>query len=250
MTRSGFGVGTSGREIASEGHARRSGSDDPRVEDTPAAGGRATSWAARGVRILVVDDGRGVSRGVAERLAHAGCVVRVCPDAGAVLRAFVQDLPDLILAFEESTPETGLELARRVRELSDVPICLLSNEVFASIEEPARRIGVDCLGAAELAREGFVERVLALAGPVFERSPHRRLTAARVRRLARSELRAELESLLVECRGNLAEMARRMGKDRSTIRYHLRRFGMLADDVADWTGRHRIGSASDASTPP
>ncbi|MFO0689912.1 MAG: hypothetical protein U0900_14540 [Myxococcota bacterium] len=56
------------------------------------------------------------------------------------------------------------------------------------------------------------------------------VTAAEVRRRARSELAAELERQLVACRGNLAEMARRMGKDRSTIRYHLRRFGMLADE--------------------
>lgn len=53
------------------------------------------------------------------------------------------------------------------------------------------------------------------------------LTAAGARLLARRELREELQKQLLDCRGNIAEMARRMGKDRSTIRYHLHRQGML-----------------------
>jgi transposase-like protein len=34
----------------------------------------------------------------------------------------------------------------------------------------------------------------------------------------------------VECSGNISEIARRMGRDRSTVRYHLRRFGLLEPD--------------------
>ncbi len=53
------------------------------------------------------------------------------------------------------------------------------------------------------------------------------MTAEEARNLAERERFEELERLLVETRGNIAEMARRLGKDRSTIRYHLSRFGML-----------------------
>ena len=55
------------------------------------------------------------------------------------------------------------------------------------------------------------------------------MTAADARQLRDRELFDRLERLLIETRGNIAEMGRRMGKDRSTIRYHLRRFGMLGD---------------------
>ena len=53
------------------------------------------------------------------------------------------------------------------------------------------------------------------------------ITAAEARRLREHELFDRLERLLIETRGNIAEIGRRMGRDRSTIRYHLQRFGML-----------------------
>jgi transcriptional regulator with GAF, ATPase, and Fis domain len=57
------------------------------------------------------------------------------------------------------------------------------------------------------------------------------MTVMEARRRAQQEFRRVLQTNLVECRGNVAEMARRMGKDRSTIRYHLCRFGMLGENV-------------------
>lgn len=55
------------------------------------------------------------------------------------------------------------------------------------------------------------------------------VTMEEARAQGRRELFERLEALLVETRGNVAEMARRLGKDRSTVRYHLRRFGMLGE---------------------
>lgn len=55
------------------------------------------------------------------------------------------------------------------------------------------------------------------------------ITATEAREIGRRELCFQLERLLVETRGNIAEIGRRIGKDRSTVRYHLRRFGMLGE---------------------
>lgn len=55
------------------------------------------------------------------------------------------------------------------------------------------------------------------------------MTANQARSLGQQELFDRLEALLFETRGNIAEVARRLGKDRSTVRYHLQRFGMLGD---------------------
>jgi transcriptional regulator with GAF, ATPase, and Fis domain len=65
----------------------------------------------------------------------------------------------------------------------------------------------------------------------WEPSDQRRpaMTANQARSLGQQELFDRLEALLVETRGNIAEVARRLGKDRSTVRYHLQRFGMLGD---------------------
>jgi len=176
------------------------------------------------------------SGGLAAALRSAGCSVRACADGLAGLHAFIRALPDLIVASDRQAGLDGFELARRVRELSDVPIALLVAGDSASIRERALRLGVDRIlvrgaDAGELAAS-VIELVTGVRG-----SGAVRLTAAHVRRAVRSELRAELERLLVECRGNLAEMARRMGRDRSTVRYHLRRFGMLVEDPVVWTNR-------------
>lgn len=57
------------------------------------------------------------------------------------------------------------------------------------------------------------------------------MTATQARVMRDRELFDLLERLLFETRGNIAEMARRLGKDRSTVRYHLKRFGMLSDQI-------------------
>lgn len=100
--------------------------------------------------------------------------------------------------------------------------------------EAARRRAQDSGRGQERGREQERQRgqtaspALGRASEGPEHPP--RVTAAAVRRNARSELEAELARQLVDCRGNLAEVARRMGRDRSTIRYHLRRFGMLTEN--------------------
>jgi two-component system response regulator RegA len=53
----------------------------------------------------------------------------------------------------------------------------------------------------------------------------RDVAAARSRR--KRELRDQLERLLIECQGNIARMAERLGRDRATVAYHLRKFGLF-----------------------
>ena len=197
-----------------------------------------------GIRVLVVEEVCRAATGIVDRLQQAGCFVRVCPGAQAGLEAFVRDLPDLIVATAGSAAEAGFELVRLVRELSDVPIWLLVDDASAGLAERARELGVDRISETDAFSGRMVDAVFTLTGLRGPRAAEPRLTAAQVRRSARSELRSELERLLVECRGNLAEMARRMGKDRSTIRYHLRRFGMLADDVSAWSALSQSSPSS------
>ena len=50
---------------------------------------------------------------------------------------------------------------------------------------------------------------------------------ASARKRRQRELREQLERLLVECQGNIARMADRLGRDRATVVYHLRKFGLF-----------------------
>jgi transcriptional regulator of acetoin/glycerol metabolism len=63
------------------------------------------------------------------------------------------------------------------------------------------------------------------AGAVAEGEPARDVLSARRRR--QHELRDHLERLLAECQGNIARMAERLGRDRATVVYHLRKFGLF-----------------------
>jgi DNA-binding response OmpR family regulator len=178
---------------------------------------------------LVVEGPVDEGGSLAACLAGAGFEVRARLDGPTALDAFVRELPDLIVTRDRLEGLDGWELVRRVRELSDVPIVLVGSIDTPANRERAVRIGVDqwLAGPGEIA--SLSQLALDLADRIRSARLGPRLTAAHVRRVARSELQAELARLLVDCRGNLAEMARRMGKDRSTVRYHLRRFGMLAE---------------------
>lgn len=184
-------------------------------------------------RALVVESVRAEGHGsIASQLGATGFEVRACADDRAAFEAFVRELPDLIVVRDRLGEVDALELVRRVRELSDVPVVLVDPVAPAERRERALRIGVDRVVTEPGEVEALPAIVLDLMDPVGTPDPRPRLTAAHVRRVARLELQSELARLLVECRGNLAEIARRMGKDRSTIRYHLRRFGMLVEDRA------------------
>lgn len=191
-------------------------------------------------RALVVDDlaeGRLV---LSERLVAAGFAVEAASDGVEAYRTFQCAEPDVIVTDAEMPRLNGLALVRRVRAVSDVPIVVIT--AYASIPhcEEALRIGADryLQLRRDLDRVGDVARELVAASgpppleerPVGSEAPARdrtAMTAEEARRLARRELRRELERQVVLCRGNIAEIARRMGRDRSTIRYHLRRLGLL-----------------------
>lgn len=183
------------------------------------------SWS-----VLVVDD-HAEARGVlADRLVRAGFEPSYAEDGFEALGVFGRNPSDLILTDRRMPGLDGIGLVRRIREISDVPIIMIT--AFASVSdcEEAMRVGAnryldyrrDLDRVGSVARE-LVGRAVCVPGPATSRA----ITATEVRLQAKLELQRELQSLLVECRGNIAEVARRMGKDRSTIRYHLRRLGML-----------------------
>lgn len=205
--------------------------------------GRADAAAGHG-RVLVIEDLAESGQRLVEQLESAGCSIKVCADARDGLPAFLCELPDLIVTRACDGDREGLARLREIRELADIPVVLVGgteaepilDDGFERRAEWKLAASADAGAVARLAAKILADRMDRSwraqdeAGLPAWTSSARRLTAAQVRRLARSELEAELERQLIDCRGNLAEMARRMGKDRSTIRYHLRRFGMLVED--------------------
>ena len=183
-------------------------------------------------RALVVDDLANARKAVGEQLSRVGFDVCYAEDGFAALTVFGRVRPDLIVTDCQMPRLDGLGLLRRVRAVSDVPVVMIT--AFASISdcEEAIRLGANryLQFRRDLDGVGSVACELVGSSPSEGELPRFAvMTARRARSLAREELRSELERLLVECRGNIAEMARRMGRDRSTIRYHLHQLGMLGE---------------------
>lgn len=176
-------------------------------------------------------------------LAQAGFVVTCWSDAEDALHAFVRDLPDLIVVDARADAEAGGARVAQLREVVGVPIVVVGETDAARCAESSGAFGSGAahVAASELERlPSLVRELVGLADPTDPTAPGPtedcagalaapRPTAAQVRTRARIELRDALARELVACRGNLAEVGRRLGKDRSTVRYHLRRFGMLGD---------------------
>jgi DNA-binding NtrC family response regulator len=187
-------------------------------------------------RALVVDDLAEAREILGASLAEAGFMISYAADGMDAFSAFLRDQPDLIVTDWQMPRLNGLGLVRRVREISNVPVVMIT--AFGSIPdcEEALRVGADryLQFRRDLDRLGEVARELVTIKTSTDRVAGGRrksalcgMTAAEARSLAQQELREELQKQLIDCRGNIAEIARRMGRDRSTIRYHLQRMGML-----------------------
>lgn len=178
---------------------------------------------------LVVDDTAEARALLQEKLSSCGFRVAQARDAFHALERLPEIAPDLVVTDLRMPGQDGIDLVRRIREFSDVPIIVITAYPSVPTCESALRGGaqrflrwrhdLDRLGevATELLRAR--ERDPVDEGAVCD------VAAARMRR--QRELRDHLERLLVECQGNIARMAERLGRDRATVVYHLRKFGLF-----------------------
>jgi DNA-binding NtrC family response regulator len=178
---------------------------------------------------LVVDDSAEARALLHERLAARGFRVSQAGDAFQALERFPELAPDLVVTDLRMPGKDGIDLVRRIREFSDVPIIVITAYPSIPTCESALLGGAqrflrfrrDLDRVGEVASELLLERESDRPG----REEARDVASARSRR--RSELRDQLERLLLECQGNIARMAERLGRDRATVVYHLRKFGLF-----------------------
>ena len=92
-----------------------------------------------GASILLVEDEADLARLVERELEAAGYRVRHAPDGSAALRFFEERVPDLVVLDWMLPGVDGLEVLRRLRRTSPVPVLMLT----ARAEEVDRVIGLD-----------------------------------------------------------------------------------------------------------
>lgn len=181
-------------------------------------------------KALVVDDSREARELLSERLVASEFEVDQARDAFEALEYLSEAVPDLVVTDLRMPGQDGIYLVQRIREFSKVPIIVITAYPSVPTCEMAMRRGAqrflrwrDDLGGLGAAARDLVEAQEA-AGE-SESTEVQSVSTARERR--REEFRHQLERLLVECNGNIARIAEHLDRDRATVVYHLKKFGLF-----------------------
>jgi two-component system KDP operon response regulator KdpE len=131
--------------VGTEGPASPQRALLPDLAGAGAAGGAAARRPATWPRLLVVEGAeetlRAVSRG--SREVWPECQVTVARSGAAALRRLLEGGFDLVVLNPAVPPPGGLELLRRVRELSPAPLLVLSHSAGAADKVRALDLGAD-----------------------------------------------------------------------------------------------------------
>ena len=148
-------------------------------------------------RILVVDDEPQLTRVLRTGLKSRGYDVRAAADGLAGLEAFTDWHPDLVITDLAMPNVDGLELTRRLRAISQVPISVLS----AKGEEKTKVEALD-LGADDFVTKPFgIDELLARVRASLRRAKAPTTNEAAQTILDAGDFHVDLESREVTVRG-------------------------------------------------
>src|ERR1044072_6221165 len=112
--------------------------------------------------IALVDDDRNILTSVSIALQAEGFVTRVYTDPTAALKAFAEKEPDLGV-FDIKMPHMdGMELLRRVREFSPMPVIFLTSKDDELDEALGLAMGADDYIAKPFSQRLLIARIRAL----------------------------------------------------------------------------------------
>lgn len=181
-------------------------------------------------RALVVDDDADGRRVLSRELEDAGFRITQAQDGFEALIRLREEPPDLVVTDFQMPGMDGVALLKAIRESSRIPVIVISAVGTIEICEEAMLEGAERF--LQLSRD--IDQLGAIALGLLEDAPRGGeggrepvSSAADARARADARFRRQLQCLLTECDGNLSEMARRAGRDRKTLRHHLRRFGLI-----------------------
>jgi two-component system response regulator ChvI len=125
------------------------------------------------VTIALVDDDRNILTSLSVALQSEGFVTRVYSDSEAALKALVENPPDLAVLDIKMPRMDGMELLRRLREKSAVPVIFLTSKD----DELDEALGL-AMGADDYIAKPFSQRLLiARIRAVLRRTEMRALPA-------------------------------------------------------------------------
>lgn len=134
---------------------------------------------SKGQEILVVEDEASIASFVAMYLKNAGYTVKTVPNGGEALAQVLSDPPDLVILDLMLPDIDGVEICRRIRQRSDLPVLMLT----ARDEDVDKIIGLE-VGADDYLTKPFnprelvarVKSILRRAAPERKRPESREIS--------------------------------------------------------------------------
>lgn len=128
----------------------------------PDGGGGGACTQARGQQIALVDDDRNILTTVSIALQAEGFATRLYSDGETALKALLDNPPDLAV-FDIKMPNMdGMELLRRLREQSALPVIFLTSKDDESDEEAGLELGADDYIAKPFSLRLLIARIRAI----------------------------------------------------------------------------------------
>jgi len=112
--------------------------------------------------IALVDDDRNILTSVSIALQHEGFVTRVYSDPATALKAIADNPPDLGVFDIKMPGMDGMELLRRVREFSPVPVIFLTSKDDELDEALGLAMGADDYIAKPFSQRLLIARIRAI----------------------------------------------------------------------------------------
>jgi two-component system, OmpR family, response regulator ChvI len=112
--------------------------------------------------IALVDDDRNILTSVSIALQAEGFTVRIYSDGEAALKAFAENLPDLAVLDIKMPRMDGMEVLRRLREKSQVPVIFLTSKDDELDEALGLAMGADDYIAKPFSLRLLIARIRAI----------------------------------------------------------------------------------------
>jgi len=112
--------------------------------------------------IALVDDDRNILTTISIALQTEGFVTRVYSDGASALKALVDNPPDLAVCDIKMPRMDGLELLRRLREKSDLPVIFLTSKDDEADEALGLSLGADDYIAKPFSQRLLIARIRAI----------------------------------------------------------------------------------------
>jgi two-component system response regulator ChvI len=114
------------------------------------------------VTIALVDDDRNILTSVSIALQAEGFVTRLYSDGEAALKALVENPPDLAVLDVKMPRMDGMELLRRLREKSSIPVIFLTSKDDELDEALGLAMGADDYIAKPFSQRLLIARIRAI----------------------------------------------------------------------------------------